>query len=41
MNIKLSVADKKHFSYAEEICNLMEKAAKKRGTDAEIMLEHQ
>lgn len=32
MNIELTVTDKQHFSYAEEICDLMENAAKKRGT---------
>lgn len=32
MDIKLTVADSQHFSYAEEICELMQVAAKKRGT---------
>lgn len=32
MDIQLTVANEKHFSYAREICDLMEKAAKKRGT---------
>lgn len=32
MDIQLTVADKQHFSYAEEICDLMEEAAKQRGT---------
>lgn len=32
MDIQLLIADEEHFSYAEEICDLMEKAAKQRGT---------
>lgn len=32
MDIIITIADEKHFSYAKEICNLMEKAAKQRGT---------
>lgn len=32
MNVKISVAREQHQSYAEEICQLMEKAAKVRGT---------
>lgn len=32
MDIQLTVADEQHFSYAEEICDLMEEAAKQRGT---------
>lgn len=32
MDIKILIADEEHFSYAEEICNLMEEAAKQRGT---------
>jgi len=32
MDIKIIVADSKHCIYAEEICQLMEEAAKKRGT---------
>ncbi|PAU93596.1 GNAT family N-acetyltransferase [Aliifodinibius salipaludis] len=32
MNITITVANTEHLSFAEEICNLMEKAAKKRGT---------
>lgn len=32
MDIQISIADSEHFSYAKEICDLMEKAAKKRGT---------
>lgn len=32
MNIKVTVADTSHQKYAEEICQLMEKAARKRGT---------
>ncbi|SMO56582.1 GNAT family N-acetyltransferase [Fodinibius sediminis] len=32
MNIRLSVADSQHFSHAEEICKIMEEAAKQRGT---------
>lgn len=32
MNICITIADTQHISYATEICQLMEKAAKKRGT---------
>jgi len=32
MDITITIANKKHFPYAEEICDLMEKAAKQRGT---------
>lgn len=32
MNIQITIADEKHFKYAEKICQLMEEAAKKRGT---------
>lgn len=32
MSIQLTVADEQHFKYAEQICQLMEEAAKKRGT---------
>lgn len=32
MDINITVANTDHLSYAEEICNLMEEAAKKRGT---------
>jgi len=32
MDINITIANDEHFSYAEEICNLMEKAAKQRGT---------
>lgn len=32
MNIQITLAGPEHFKYAEEICQLMEKAAKKRGT---------
>lgn len=32
MNISITVADTQHISYATEICELMAKAAKKRGT---------
>lgn len=32
MNISITVANTEHLSYAEGICNLMGKAAKKRGT---------
>lgn len=32
MDITITVATSDHFSFAEEICDLMEKAAKKRGT---------
>lgn len=32
MDINISIADADHFSYAEEICDLMEEAAKQRGT---------
>lgn len=32
MDIRISVAEKQHLSYAEVICELMEEAAKQRGT---------
>lgn len=32
MDINITIANDQHFSYAEEICNLMEEAAKQRGT---------
>lgn len=32
MDITITVANEEHLSYAEEICNLMEEAAKQRGT---------
>lgn len=32
MNIRITVADSQHVSHAEEICHLMEEAAKQRGT---------
>jgi len=32
MDIHISIAGAKHFSYAEEICDIMEEAAKQRGT---------
>lgn len=32
MNIQITVADSEHFSYTEEICQLMEEAARQRGT---------
>lgn len=32
MNISITVADTEHLSFAKDICDLMEKAAKKRGT---------
>jgi GNAT superfamily N-acetyltransferase len=32
MDIQITIADTQHFTYAEEICQLMEEAAKKRGT---------
>jgi len=32
MDITITIANEEHFSYAKEICDLMEKAAKQRGT---------
>ncbi|MCW9708892.1 GNAT family N-acetyltransferase [Fodinibius salsisoli] len=32
MDIQISVADSRHFKHAKEICDLMEEAAKQRGT---------
>jgi GNAT superfamily N-acetyltransferase len=32
MDIQISVADSQHFEYAKQICDLMEEAAKQRGT---------
>lgn len=32
MDITITIANENHFSYAREICDLMEKAAKQRGT---------